>query len=144
MSQPLVSICLPNLNTRPYLEPRIESILAQTYRNWELIVSDKVISLMVAQLSENPWLSGVFEDLFDADGSEVYMRPAEHYVAAGTEATFATIVEAARRRNESALGYRTRDGEDEADRNFGVVINPRKSHTFTVAPGDRVIVLAED
>ena len=40
MSQPLISICLPNLNTRPYLEPRVESIWAQTYRNWELIVSD--------------------------------------------------------------------------------------------------------
>lgn len=118
--------------------------LAQVTKVDDVIVSDKVISLMVAQLSENPWLAAVFEDLFDADGSEVYMRPAGHYVSPGTAVTFATIVEAARRRGESAIGYRTQEGEDDAARNFGVVINPRKSDTFPIAAGDRVIVLAED
>ncbi len=38
--EPFVSICLPNLNTRPFLEERLETILGQTYRNWELIVVD--------------------------------------------------------------------------------------------------------
>ena len=40
MNSPLVSICLPNLNTFPYLQERVETILAQTYSNWELIVID--------------------------------------------------------------------------------------------------------
>lgn len=40
MSHPLVSVCLPNLNTRPYLPERVESILSQTCSDWELIVSD--------------------------------------------------------------------------------------------------------
>lgn len=40
MTSPLVSICLPNLNNRLFLEERVETIFAQTYRNWELIVSD--------------------------------------------------------------------------------------------------------
>ncbi len=40
MNQPLVSICLPNLNTRPFLEERMETILAQTFTDWELIVCD--------------------------------------------------------------------------------------------------------
>jgi glycosyltransferase involved in cell wall biosynthesis len=40
MSRPLVSICLPNLNTLPYLRERVETIAGQTYTNWELIVSD--------------------------------------------------------------------------------------------------------
>jgi len=38
--KPLVSICLPNLNTRPYLAERMETILAQTLTDWELIVCD--------------------------------------------------------------------------------------------------------
>lgn len=38
--QPLVTICLPNLNKRPYLEARLDSILQQTYPHWELIVCD--------------------------------------------------------------------------------------------------------
>jgi glycosyltransferase involved in cell wall biosynthesis len=40
MSQPLVSICLPNRNTLPYLPERVDTIFGQTYKNWELIVSD--------------------------------------------------------------------------------------------------------
>jgi glycosyltransferase involved in cell wall biosynthesis len=36
----LVSICLPSLNTRPFLPQRMESLLAQTLTDWELIVCD--------------------------------------------------------------------------------------------------------
>lgn len=37
---PLVSIVMPNLNGRRYLNERIQSILAQSHTNWELIVVD--------------------------------------------------------------------------------------------------------
>jgi glycosyltransferase involved in cell wall biosynthesis len=37
---PLVSVCLPNLNTLPYLRERLDTIVAQTHKNWELVVSD--------------------------------------------------------------------------------------------------------
>ena len=37
---PKVSILLPNLNTRLFLEERIQTILAQTLTDWELIIVD--------------------------------------------------------------------------------------------------------
>lgn len=37
---PKVSICIPNLNTRPYLPERFETIFNQTFQDWELIVYD--------------------------------------------------------------------------------------------------------
>ena len=37
---PKVSICVPNLNTRPYLPERFETIFNQTFHDWELIVCD--------------------------------------------------------------------------------------------------------
>jgi len=40
MSMPKVSILLPCLNAAPFLEERIDSILAQTFSNWEAIVLD--------------------------------------------------------------------------------------------------------
>jgi glycosyltransferase involved in cell wall biosynthesis len=40
MHQPLISVCLPNRNTFPYLQERVDTIFGQTYKNWELIVSD--------------------------------------------------------------------------------------------------------
>lgn len=40
MADPLVSICLPNLNSREFIEERMTSILDQTLSDWELIVCD--------------------------------------------------------------------------------------------------------
>ncbi|HXP34749.1 MAG TPA: glycosyltransferase [Chthoniobacterales bacterium] len=40
MSAPKVSLLLPCLNARPYLEPRIDSLMAQVYPDWEAIVLD--------------------------------------------------------------------------------------------------------
>jgi glycosyltransferase involved in cell wall biosynthesis len=37
---PKVSVCLPNLNNRPFLRERFDTILNQTLRDWELIVVD--------------------------------------------------------------------------------------------------------
>jgi glycosyltransferase involved in cell wall biosynthesis len=37
---PKISICLPNLNNRAFLDERLASIFAQTFTDWELIVSD--------------------------------------------------------------------------------------------------------
>lgn len=118
--------------------------LAQVTQVDDVIVSDKVISLMLAQISENAQLEAVFAELFAADGSEVYLRDAAEYVAAGSEVTFATLVVAARRRNETALGYRVAAQSKDADAAFGVQVNPRKSTAYRVAAGDRLIVLAED
>src|ERR1700694_227515 len=40
MVRPLVSILLPSLNARQFLEARIESLLAQSVSDWEAIVLD--------------------------------------------------------------------------------------------------------
>jgi glycosyltransferase involved in cell wall biosynthesis len=37
---PLVSICVPNLNARPFLEERFNTIFDQTFHDWELFVYD--------------------------------------------------------------------------------------------------------
>lgn len=39
-SQPLVSICIPAYNSREFIGQAIESVLAQTYQNFELIIID--------------------------------------------------------------------------------------------------------
>src|SRR5947207_5778905 len=40
MGAPKISILLPCLNARAYLEPRIDSLTAQVYSDWEAIVLD--------------------------------------------------------------------------------------------------------
>jgi hypothetical protein len=67
----------------------------------------------------------------------------EGYVAPGQMLTFHTVVEAARRAGEVALGYRVMAAANDAHKSYGIVLNPLKSDPVTFATGDRVIVLAE-
>jgi voltage-gated potassium channel Kch len=117
--------------------------LAEVTRADDYIVSDMLTSLMLAQVSENKYLSEVFADLFDASGSEIYLKPAAAYVAMGEGVNFYTVVEAARRRGEVAIGYRQMANANDAARSYGVVVNPDKSALVTFGAQDRVIVLSE-
>jgi len=118
--------------------------LAEVTRVDDVIVSDKIISLMLTQISENRELAEVFGTLLSARGSEIYLRAAGDYVLAGRETSYATVVEAARRRRECAIGYRLAADADDPERGFGVHINPAKSERLALAGEDRVIVLAEE
>ena len=118
--------------------------LAEVTRADDFIVSDRLVSLYLSQVSENKALNAVFTDIFDAEGSEIYLRPAAEYVAPGVPVSFYTVVEAARRRGEVAIGYRLKALAADAARAYGVVVNPAKSKAITFAPDDRIIVVAED
>jgi len=118
--------------------------LAVVTRADDFIVSGKLVSLMMSQLSENPELRAVFDDLFDEKGSEVYLKPAGDYVKLGEPVDFYTVLESARRRGEVALGYRRLADAEDADKAYGVKINPDKASELTFAAEDKVIVLAED
>lgn len=118
--------------------------LAEVARADDFIVSDRLVSLTLAQVSETKALNAVFTDLFDPDGSEVYLRPASDYVATGVEFDFHTVVAAAAKRGEVAFGYRRGADAGRADKAYGVVINPDKREKLSFGPEDRVIVLAEE
>ncbi|WP_425389745.1 CASTOR/POLLUX-related putative ion channel [Ekhidna sp.] len=110
----------------------------------DFIVSDKLISLLMSQVSENKDLMRVFEDLFDADGSEIYIKPAREYVQTGVPMNFYTVLESAARKNEVAIGYRNISKAKLADEQYGVVLNPKKTDEFVLEENDMVIVLSED
>lgn len=118
--------------------------LAEVTRVDDVIVSDKIISLMLTQISETRELAEVFDELFAAEGSEIYLRPASDYLVADREVSYATVVEAAMRRGECAIGYRETAGGEDPESDFGVRINPPKSMRVRLGAEDRVIVLAEE
>jgi voltage-gated potassium channel Kch len=117
--------------------------LAEVTRADDFIVSEKLVSLLLSQISESRDLAAVFADLFDPEGSELYLKPASDYVAQGRPVSFGTVVEAARRRGEVAIGYRSSAFSSDAKASYGVRVNPPKADRVTFADGDRVIVLAE-
>ena len=117
--------------------------LAEATQVDDFIVSEHLISLMMTQLSEDPDLYNIFMGLFDPEGTEIYLKPVGDYVATGKPVNFYTMVEAARRRGETAIGYRLVAESKNAGRSYGVYTNPKKSHEVTFTLEDKVIVIAE-
>ncbi|MFB9991296.1 potassium transporter TrkA [Deinococcus oregonensis] len=117
--------------------------LAQVTQADDFIVSDRLVSLLMSQISENAGLKAVFDDLFRSEGSEIYLKPAGDYVALGQPLTFYTVLEAARRRNEVAIGYRLKSEADSPKLSYGVHLNPHKPGLIQFSELDRIIVLSE-
>lgn len=117
--------------------------LAEVAKADDFIVSDELAGLLLTQVAENKELGKVFDDLFDADGSEIYLKPATDYVLADSPVNFYTILEAAKRRNETAIGYRIVAEANDAEKAYGVRVNPPKSGNITFTVEDKVIVMAE-
>ncbi len=118
--------------------------LAEVARADDFIVSARLISLMIAQVAENKHLNAVFADILEPTGSEIYLKPAADYVVQDRAVPYAAVVEAALRRGETALGYRVAAEGALSWARYGVHLNPPKEAQVRFAPGDRVIVLAED
>jgi hypothetical protein len=118
--------------------------LAEITQADDFIVSDALVSLMLAQVAENKQLNAVFTDLFDPEGSEVYLKPAGDYVQLGVPVNFYTVIEAARRRNEVAIGYREKAKSNSAEQQYGVTLNPPKSRQIAFDAKDSIVVLAEE
>ena len=117
--------------------------LAEVARADDFIVSDRLISLMIAQVAETPELNAVFADLLDPEGAEIYLKPAADYVTTERPVTYAALVEAARRRGEVAIGFRRAAQAGDPRSAYGVRLNPAKALEVAFGVDDRVVVLAE-
>ncbi len=118
--------------------------LAEVTKADDFIVSNKLTSLMLSQVSENKELNAVFADMFDPEGSEIYLKPASDYIDLGKSINFYTVVEAARSRGHVALGYKLAAYAGDASKAYGVVVNPDKSSKITFSQDDRIVAVAED
>jgi ion channel POLLUX/CASTOR len=110
----------------------------------DFIVSDELTGLLLTQVSENAELLEVFQDLFQSEGSEIYLKPARNYVALEREVNFYTVTASASKRGEVAIGYRLERYASDAGHAYGVRVNPPKSEMVTFQIEDKIIVLAED
>ena len=117
--------------------------LAEVARADDFIISDQFIGLLLAQIAENPDLAAVFAEIFDPEGSEIYLRPAADYVVTGREIDMHTLIEAGKRKQQVVIGVRLASQASDSSQGYGVIINPHKSRCFTLDAADRVIVIAD-
>lgn len=122
--------------------------LAEVTNTDDFIVSVKIDSLMLSQISENKELKQIFEDLFNAGGASIYIRPAEYYVELGKAINFYTVMEAAKKRGHLAIGMKLQKPDYDFGKSsklaHGVIVNPPKSKELFYTKGDKIIVLSEE
>jgi len=118
--------------------------LAEVAQVNDFIVSNRLLSMLMAQISENKMLNLVFADLFDAEGSEIYLKRVLRYVNISGPVSFYTVVEAAARYGEVAIGYKILEKENSAEENYGICVNPAKSEMINFSANDSIIVIAEE
>jgi hypothetical protein len=102
----------------------------------EVVTGSEAAGRQLVLVAEQTSLAQIYDDLLDASGCEVYLKPPGRYLPEGASATFADLVVAAQQRRETALGVRRSDGRIE--------LAPAKDTPLMLSPTDRVIVLAED
>lgn len=107
----------------------------------DFIVSQRLVSMLMTQLSESPHLADVFTDLFDADGASISMHSYERFTDS-PRITFGELVADARNWGGVVIGYRAASAIGKpgclAD---GLRINPPKSELIEFTAGDIVVAI---
>lgn len=118
--------------------------LAESTDADDFIVSDKLVSLMLAQLEENAELAHVFSALLSSEGSEVRLHPVEWYVRLGVPVDFNTLVAAAIGQGDSAIGLNLPNAKEHSGAHYGVRLNPSRTEKLVFQEGDKVVVLTNE
>ena len=121
-----------------------QEIITQTSVD-DFIISNKLITMILAQLSEESLMKTFYDDIFSEDGSEIYVKPATLYFDTFPQKLkFADAIFCAQQRDEICLGIRKGDLSKSLDDNFGIHLNPNKAMDIELQENDFLIVLSED
>ncbi len=111
----------------------------------DFIISNKLITMIFAQLSEEPRIKDLYDDIFQEEGSEIYLKPASLYFGSlPIKLTFADLIGQVLKRDEICLGFRKAELAYSPRENFGVILNVDKNREIEIGPKDTIVVLAED
>lgn len=112
----------------------------------DVVISNRMVSMIFAQLSEQREMQHVYDNLFEEEGSEIYVKPASLYLSQlPAEVRFGDIMRAAQlREGEVCIGIKKAGLESEARKNYGIRLIPPKDEVLRLEPGDSLVVVAED
>jgi hypothetical protein len=111
----------------------------------DVIISNRLVSMIMAQISESPDIEKVYDDIFQEDGSEIYLKPAALYFdSLPAKVSFADMMAIAQLRGEICMGVKIMAFENDKAENNGVKLIPEKNTVFDLQADDSLVVLAED
>lgn len=127
------------------LESSNQNLVAQAGVD-DFVISNRMVSMIFAQISEAPDIQLVYDDLFQEDGSEIYVKPIELYFSElPVTLPFGDLMRVAQKRDEEVcIGWKCKADEPDGDKNYGVNLIPFKDTMITIDHGDGLVVVAED
>ena len=131
---------LPNIVAELNEEDSVD--LARVARPDDFIVSQRIVSLLLAQLSENPDLFDVFNQLLDPFGCEIVMVPASELLEPG-EYSMAKVSETVLAMGAVVLGWEREATVTDGLTSYAerISLNPPKQSLFKVSENSRLVVL---
>lgn len=126
------------------LDSRTKGLLAVANCNG-YIMSNQIISSIIAQVSEEKDINTVLQEIMTAEGSETYIRSIDRFVDFDEEVemSFWDIALRARQLREIAIGYKPEDLEFKQAGNL-IINPPDKMIKRKWKPGDKIITFAID
>jgi hypothetical protein len=106
----------------------------------DVIISNDLVSRIIAQVCRDRRIEPVLRDLMDEDGKEIYFKPSSRYAREGEVVTFDQLLLTAMERNEVVLGYSEESGSGGVRQ---VRLNPSRQHLLRVHDGLCLVVLSE-
>ena len=103
----------------------------------DYIMSNRLMSKVMAMVAEEPSVGPLFEQLFAEEGDEIYVRDVRCYCAVGETLSFWELGARARVRGDILIGYKRAGAE--------LTLNPpRKTTSMVWGEGDSVVVIGDD
>ena len=112
----------------------------------DFLLTNQLVSKILAQVSQQPEVISIYRDLFSAEGSELYIKPISLYFPAEqiSKLTFADCILAAQHREEVCIGVKFNAIGQQKDKNFGIDLVPSLHQQLNLTLNDALITLAED
>jgi hypothetical protein len=102
----------------------------------DYIMSNRLISKVIAMVAEDVAVGPLFELLFSEEGDELYVRDCRYYAAPGEKLAFWDMQARARALGDVAIGYKRKHG--------GVTLNPaNKGEKLVWEVGSSLIIIGD-
>ena len=106
----------------------------------DVIISNDLVSRIIAQVCRDGRIEYVLRDVMDEDGKEVYFKPAMRYVREDDVVEFDQLLLAALKKGEIVLGFAE---DDPATGQRRVTLNPSRQHRMRVHERLCLVVLSD-
>ena len=106
-----------------------------------VIISQTLVSQMIAQICRDPEIELVLKDFFDEEGVEIYLKPVSYYVKDKSEVSFDEVLAVSLARGETAIGIDATN--QEFPEKYNIILNPDRDRKFEISKWMRVVVIAE-